>query len=169
MCRLIQKHDDDDSDDREWTFSKIDGHRKVRGRNEVHTFWDTGETTWEPLTVIAKADPITCAIYAKDNGLLNEPGWKHLKRYVKTPKRYIRAVRQVALAKKHGRTGVPKFQFGVEIPRDYAHAMELDRKNGNDLWAQAIKSEVDGIHSYKVFIDHGTDFLSLETWKDIFW
>ena len=53
---------------------------------------------------------------------------------------------------------MPKFQFGVKIPRDYAHAMELDRKNGNDLWAQAIKLEVDGIHSYKVFIDHGTDF-----------
>ena len=157
LCRLMQKHDDDESEDRIWTFSKIDGHRKVSGKYEVHTFWDTGETTWEPLSVMAKADPITCAIYAKDNGLLNEPGWKHLRRHVKTPKRYIRAVRRIALAQKHGRTGVPKFQFGVEIPRDYAHAMELDKKNGNDLWAQAIKSEIDGIHGYKVFIDKGTD------------
>ena len=158
LCRLIQKHDDEESEDRVWTFSKLDGHRKVHGKYEVQVLWDTGEHTWEPLQLIAKQDPITCAMYAKDNGLLNQPGWKHLKRHVKTPRRYIRSVQRVALAQKHGRFGVPKFSFGIEIPRDYAHAMELDRKNGNDLWAQAVKSEIDGIHGYKVFIDHGKDF-----------
>ena len=36
--------------------------------------WETGETTYEPLDLIAKTDPVTCAIYAKRNGLLNTPG-----------------------------------------------------------------------------------------------
>jgi DNA-directed RNA polymerase subunit H (RpoH/RPB5) len=32
--------------------------------------WENGESTSEPLTVIAATDPIICAIYAQDNDLL---------------------------------------------------------------------------------------------------
>ena len=119
--------------------------------------WDTGETTWEPLRVIAKDDPVSCARYAKDNGLLSTPGWKQFRRFTKPNKRFVRALRQIALAKKHGRPRGPKFQFGVEIPCNYEHAMELDRSNGNKLWADAISKEVGGIHDYSVFRDVGTD------------
>jgi hypothetical protein len=41
--------------------------------------WENGETTKEPLQVIAKDDPVTCAIYVKDNVLLDLPGWKKFK------------------------------------------------------------------------------------------
>ena len=41
--------------------------------------WETGESDYEPLDVIAADDPITCAIYAKEKGLLDEPGWRRLK------------------------------------------------------------------------------------------
>ena len=56
--------------------------------------WESGEVTYEPLTLISKDDPITCAVYAKKNDLLDTTGWKHLKRYAKTSKRLIRAVKQ---------------------------------------------------------------------------
>jgi hypothetical protein len=36
--------------------------------------WETGEITTEPLHMIAADDPVTCAIYAKDNDLLDLPG-----------------------------------------------------------------------------------------------
>ena len=37
--------------------------------------WEDAEvTTWEPLTIIAKCNPVTCAVYAKENGLLNDTG-----------------------------------------------------------------------------------------------
>ena len=32
---------------------------------------------------MAKQDPVTLARYAHDNGLLNEPGWKFLRRTAK--------------------------------------------------------------------------------------
>ena len=48
--------------------------------------WETGETTYEPLDLITKTDPVTCAIYAKRNGLLNTPEWKRFKPIVKTRK-----------------------------------------------------------------------------------
>ena len=58
--------------------------------------WESGEVTYEPLTLISKDDPITCAVYAKKHDLLDTTGWKHLKRYAKTSKRLIRAVKQFA-------------------------------------------------------------------------
>ena len=33
--------------------------------------WDTGETTEEPLSIIAADDPVACAAYAKKHNLLN--------------------------------------------------------------------------------------------------
>jgi hypothetical protein len=41
--------------------------------------WENGETTKEPLQVIAKDDPVTYAINGKEDGLLYLPGWKQLK------------------------------------------------------------------------------------------
>ena len=37
--------------------------------------WETGEITFEPLSIIAADDPVTCAAYAKDNDLLALEGW----------------------------------------------------------------------------------------------
>jgi hypothetical protein len=36
--------------------------------------WETGETTYEPLDLIAKDDPVKCANYAKQHNLLNTAG-----------------------------------------------------------------------------------------------
>jgi hypothetical protein len=36
--------------------------------------WDGGETTWEPLNLIAKCDPISVALYGEENGLLMKKG-----------------------------------------------------------------------------------------------
>jgi hypothetical protein len=40
---------------------------------------DRGDITSEPLAIIAAGDPVTCAIYAKDNDLLAPDGWKCFK------------------------------------------------------------------------------------------
>ena len=64
------------------------------GKYNVMVEWESGEVTYEPLTLISKDDPITCAVYAKKHDLLDTTGWKHLKRYAKTSKRLIRAVKQ---------------------------------------------------------------------------
>ena len=56
--------------------------------------WESEEVTYEHLTLISKDDPISCAVYAKKHDLLDTTGWKHLKRYAKSSKRLIRAVKQ---------------------------------------------------------------------------
>ncbi len=40
---------------------------------------ETGEVMAEPLTMIAADDTITCAIYAREKGLLDKPDWKLFK------------------------------------------------------------------------------------------
>ena len=38
----------------------------------VQIEWETGEITFEPLSMIAADDSITCAAYAKEKNLYNE-------------------------------------------------------------------------------------------------
>ena len=41
-------------------------------------------------------------------------------------------------------------KFGIEIPRNVAHALELDHKNGNNLWRDAISTEIGTLTDMKV-------------------
>ena len=101
--------------------------------------WDTGETTDEALSLIIQDDPITCVDYAKKHGLLNTPGWKHLKKYVKTSKRLLRAAKQFKI--RQVRKAI-KYQFGYQVPRNYEDALRLDMENGNHKWQDAHDSTI---------------------------
>ena len=96
--------------------------------------WESGEVTYEPLTLISKDDPITCAVYAKIHDLLDTTGWRHLKRYAKTSKRLIRAVQQSRIRQ-------------VRASARYQH--------GFQHWQDAMDLELSQIHEYKVFKDTG--------------
>jgi hypothetical protein len=54
------------SSDKDWKGSKYN----------VLVKWETRETKYEPLKMIATVDPVTCAEYARENDLLNIDGWK---------------------------------------------------------------------------------------------
>ena len=45
----------------------------------VQVEWENRMITFEPLNVIAADDPISCTIYARDNGLHSKEGWKRFK------------------------------------------------------------------------------------------
>ena len=85
--------------------------------------WEPGEQTWAPLSNIIASDSY---IYAKEHNLLNTPGWKLLKKHARTARRLI-------------------------VPRDYAHALQLDIHNGNNKWKEAIDLEIEQIKEYQVF------------------
>ena len=78
------------------------------------------------MTTIAADDPVTCAIYAKDNDLLETPGWKRFKPIAKRQKHMFRMANQ---AKLRSFRLAPKYKHGFEVPRNYDHGMELDAKN----------------------------------------
>ena len=119
---------------------------------DVMVEWESGEVTYEPLTLISKDDPITCAVYAKKHDLLDTTGWKLLKRYAKTSKRLIRAVKQSRIRQVRASA---RYQHGFQVPKDYNDAMRLDKENGNTHWQHAMDLELTQIHEYKVSKDTG--------------
>ena len=52
----------------------------------VHVEWETGEKTYEPLSVLAEDDPVTCASYAKGDSLSHIDGWERFKNLAKRDK-----------------------------------------------------------------------------------
>ena len=44
-----------------------------------------------------------------------------------------------------------RYKFGIEVPRNVKHALELDASNGNHLWADAIKAEMQTLNKMNVF------------------
>ena len=62
--------------------------------------WETGEKTYEPLSVLAADDPVACATYAKENDLLHIDGWKRFRNLAKRDKALTSTVMQ-------SRTGKP--------------------------------------------------------------
>jgi hypothetical protein len=93
----------------------------------VRVEWENRETTNEPMTTIAADDPVTCDIYAKDNDLLDVPGWKRFKSIARRQQHMFHVANQ---AKLRSFRLAPKYKYGFEIPRDYKHAIELDEKHG---------------------------------------
>ena len=122
------------------------------GKYNVMVEWESGEVTYEPLTLISKDDPITCAVYAKKHDLLDTTGWKHPKRYAKTSKRLIRAVKQSRIRQVRASA---RYQHGFQVPKDYNDAIRLDKGNRNTHWQDAMDLELTQIHEYKVFKDTG--------------
>ena len=48
-----------------------------------------------------------------------------------------------------------KYKRGWEVPRDNAHALQLDIRNGNNKWKDAIDLEIEQIKQHQLFKDYG--------------
>ena len=154
LCDYIEDQEEN-QDDKAWTFKGIIGHQgPLKAKDPAYKGskwnlkidWDDDEPTWEPLTVIAKDDIVSVAKYGKAHGLLDEPGWKHIKRIANRPLMLKRMVCQV----KKKRKG-PIFKFGVQVPRNPKEAAELDLKYNQTKWADAQKTELDQLDEYGTF------------------
>ena len=114
----------------------------------VQVEWETGEITFEPLSIIAADDAVTCAAYAKEHDLLALEGWCRFRSLVKKDKVLARAIKQSKIRQvRRSQT----YMFGYLIPRNYMEAMQFDSENKNSKWYDAIKLEMESMSEYKVF------------------
>ena len=51
------------------------------------------------------------------------------------------------LANRHA----PKYKFGVEVPRNPRHAIQLDEQNGDTQWQDSMDKELKQINEYQTF------------------
>jgi len=161
ILHFVNKKIERDDGQEYWRFKQLVGHQgplqpddpRYKGSSyNVLVEWEDGSTTYEPLTTIAADDPVTVALYAKEKGLLDTPGWKRLKRITNREKKLIRMIKQVCL--KSLRHAI-HYKCGYQIPRTVKEAFELDKKNGNISWEDAITLELLQIHEYNASLDMG--------------
>ncbi len=114
--------------------------------------WENGEVTSEPLSIIAADNPVTCAIYARENNLLDLDGWEQFKHIARQDKKLLCMVNQTKL---QSYCTLPCYKYGYEVPQDYNHIVELDKHNGNTKWQDSTALEMTQLHEYKTFKDLG--------------
>jgi hypothetical protein len=161
----IEKDKDDIGNDTEqlYKFRRITAHqgplrssdKDYKGsRYNIFVEWETGETTYEPLDLIASDDPVTCAQYAKQHGLLDTEGWK---RFRCITSEFPKVERLINQAKTSTYKHEPFWKFGYLVPQTHWQAMDIDKKNVNDFWKEAEATEMRQLLEYNTFVDKGTN------------
>ena len=170
LAKTMEQQDDEGF--HQWKFRSIVGHQNVKSGDpnymgssiNLHVLWEDGTKTYEPLDIMAKDAPETCAEYAIENKLVNKPGWKRFKRYARNKKKLIRELHQAKL--KSQRRSV-KYMYGYQVPRDVREALELDKQNGNTKWRDSINLEIQQLMDYKTFVDKGKGRVNLPGYQFI--
>ena len=165
----IEKHGEEPI---QWEIRRIVAHQGPMAKHHpdfigstynVTVEWENGEQTMEPLAIIAAGAPLVCAIYAKEKGLLATPSWKRFRNVAKEYNRCFRDINKANLKN----FLKPRLKYGIEIPRNYKHAIELDQRNGNTKWQDAVALKMQHMSGYNLFEDKDIDATMPEGYKKI--
>jgi hypothetical protein len=83
------------------------------------------------------------AAYARKHSLFNEPGWKKLKiiaRRLVHDKQGVYHLNYNVMEDKQ--TKGPVYKFGIQVPCNISNSYELDKKNSNTKWQDAMQEEI---------------------------
>ena len=151
----------DNNEDKMWTPISIIKHFvNKNNKDDIHTVvkvaWLNGETSLQRLEDFARDHPNMVVDYAHDHDLQDQGEFSWTGKYKSLDKNdqlfsvyHMTTEHKAVMASRfHGQS---LFQFGVEVPRNVAHALYLDKVNGNSLWADAITKELGEINMFKVF------------------
>ena len=108
--------------------------------------WTNDQKTWESLDNIKKHDMSKTLVYALNKKVADMPGWTWVKSFVEADEK-LHDMKSIYLASKLE----SKFKFGIEVAKSPKHALQLDKKENNNLWKGAIQTELDQINEYKTF------------------
>ena len=111
--------------------------------------WRDGSVDWLPLSQVKEAIPVELAEYAVAQKINKEPAFNWWVN--KTLRKRERIIGKIGARKSRK----PNMKFGIEIPRNVTKAQELDAKNGNSYWQDAIKKEYDNVKvAFKLLEDN---------------
>ncbi len=100
--------------------------------------WKDGLTSWEKLSDLKESHPIETAEFAVTTGINHEPAFNWWVPHVfKKRDRIISMVKQCS-----ARYLKQMHKFGIKVPKTVQEAYDLDRKNGNTFWTDAIAKEM---------------------------
>ena len=94
-----------------------------------------GSEHWVPLKLMKERFPIETAEYATASGIDDEPAFAYwVPVTLKQRDRIISSTR--------ARVAKTTHKYGIEVPTSIEHALEIDKRNGNTYWADAIELEM---------------------------
>ena len=122
--------------------------RKTMKGWKLHIKWKDISKAWINLVDMKEVHLVEMAEYARVRGISNELAFTWL-----VP--YTLRKREVILAAVKNRIRRMTHKYGVEIPRDVVHVHEIDARNGNTLWRDALKKEMYNARVVFEILDEG--------------
>ena len=110
--------------------------------------WKDKSKAWINLADMKEAHLVETAEYARARGISNEPAFAWW-----VP--YTLRKREVILAVVKNRIRKMTHKYGIEIPRDVKHAHDIDARNGNTMWRDALKKEMYNVGVAFEILDEG--------------
>ena len=112
---------------------------------DLQVKWESGETSYIALEDIKESNPIEITEYAKVAKIDKETAFAW----------WIPAAikRRKAIIKKTSRKIRKNMKLGIYIPKNYAEAVAMDQTNGNTLWQDAVKKEMNNVKIVFRFLD----------------
>jgi hypothetical protein len=102
------------------------------------TNFKDSSTTFESLKDLKESHPLEMAEYAITQGIDQEPAFNW---WVPQVLRLHKCI--ISLVKKRKMSYLKKnMKFGIKVPTLVDHALKIDKRNGNTLWAKAIAKEM---------------------------
>ena len=120
--------------------------------------WKDKSKAWIKLADMKEAHLVETAEYVRARGIIKQAsfclvGSQHIKE------------REVILAAVKNWMRRMMHKYGVEIPRDVKHAYEIDARNGNALWRDALKKEMYNVRVAFEILDEGVH--APHGWKQV--
>src|SRR5210317_1940373 len=99
----------------------------------VKVLWKTGEISWVNANALRLQNPYLLVAYADDNGLSQHPDFTWTQSYKDNDHQNSTHI----MVTKHNQG--PVFKFGIQVPKNAAHAKKLDELSNNNLCEEAKK------------------------------
>ena len=104
--------------------------------------------SWVNFFALSLSNPTPIISFSRNNEYLDKVSFCHLITYCKSkPSTSITKIQKVS-----ANTTVIKDKFGIQVPKGIKNAINLDKKNGNNLWEKASKTELKQLIDYQTFI-----------------
>jgi hypothetical protein len=93
---------------------------------------------WVNSFALSLSNPKLIISFARGNNLLGKMAFCHLTQYYRSNM----AVDIAWVLKVSTSPAGIKYKFGIQVPKGIKNAIDLDKKNGSQLWQEAIKTEL---------------------------
>lgn len=100
--------------------------------------WKDGSEQWVPMKSVKECNPVEVAEFAVARGIDREPAFAWWVPYTLRKRDRIIALVNARVTK-------TSHKYGVQVPRSVKEALALDKVNGNTLWKDALRKEMDNV------------------------